>query len=50
MSNKRSTSIKRSFRIIQGVVGLLLVFLIIQGCLLWRVCRQGTLATANLET
>ena len=50
MSTKRSTSIKRSFRIIQGVVGLLLVFLIIQGCLLWRVCRQGTVATGNLET
>jgi len=50
MSKKRSTSIQRSFRIIQGVVGLLLVFLIIQGCLLWRVCQQGTLATENLET
>jgi len=49
MSIKRSTSIKRSFRIIQGVVGLLLVFLIVQGCLLWRVCRQGTLATQALE-
>jgi methyl-accepting chemotaxis protein len=50
MRSKPSTSIKRSFRVIQGVVGLLLVFLIVQGCLLWRVCRQGTLATQALET
>ena len=50
MATTRRTSIQRSFRIIQGVVGLLLVFLIIQGCVLWRVCREGTLAIRGLET
>ena len=49
MKAKRQISIKRSFLIIQGVVGLLLVFLVVQGCLLWRVCNQGVAATTSLE-
>ncbi|HEX7652599.1 MAG TPA: methyl-accepting chemotaxis protein [Verrucomicrobiae bacterium] len=43
------TSIKRSFHVIQSVVVLLLVFLIIQGFVLWRICDQGGQATNGLE-
>jgi methyl-accepting chemotaxis protein len=46
---KQPTSVKNSFRIIQAMVGLLLAFLIIQGCLLLRICDQGVLATTGLE-
>src|SRR5829696_5645407 len=49
MKNVRRTSIQRSFRVIQGIVCLLLVFLVIQGVMLWRVCNQGTVATRGLE-
>ena len=48
MKTNRQISIKRSFSIIQGVVGLLLVFLIIQGCVLWQVCDRGVSATTGL--
>ena len=48
MNNKRQISIKHSFHVIQGVVGLLLVFLVIQGTVLWRVCNQGVGATTSL--
>lgn len=48
MKTNRQISIKRSFSIIQGVVGLLLVFLIIEGCILWRVCDSGASATTGL--
>ena len=50
MNLARHTSIRRSFRIIQGVVGLLLVFLIIQSSVLWRVEREGMRATRGLES
>jgi methyl-accepting chemotaxis protein len=49
MNEKPQISIKHSFRIIQGVVGLLLVFLIIQGCVLWQICDRGVGATTGLE-
>ena len=48
MSQSR-TSIKSSFRLIQILIALLLVFLVIQGVTLWRVCQRGTLATQGLE-
>ncbi|HEU5123631.1 MAG TPA: methyl-accepting chemotaxis protein [Verrucomicrobiae bacterium] len=44
------TSLQRSFRVIQGIVALLLIFLIIQGTVLWRVCRQGTHSIQGLES
>jgi methyl-accepting chemotaxis protein len=49
MNEKPQISIKHSFRIIQGVVGLLLVFLIVQGCVLWQICDRGVSATTGLE-
>jgi len=49
MKNQSQTSIKGSFRAIQLVVGLLLVFLIIQSCMLWRTCDHGTQAITGLE-
>ena len=49
MKTTRQISIKRSFSIIQGVVGLLLVFLIIQCSILWHVCDSGARATTGLE-
>ena len=49
MNTRPQTSIKRSFHTIQGIVVLLLVFLIVQGCLLWRICDRGVQATTGLE-
>ena len=49
MKTSQQTSIKRSFRIIEGIVGLLLVFLIVQSCILWRVCNRGVSAVTGLE-
>ena len=49
MKTKQQISIKRSFSIIQGIVGLLLIFLVIQGWILWRVCDRGVKATTGLE-
>jgi methyl-accepting chemotaxis protein len=49
MKSRQHTSVKRSFRVIQGVVGLLLVFLFIQSCILWRVCNRGVSAVTGLE-
>ncbi|MDR3459041.1 MAG: MCP four helix bundle domain-containing protein, partial [Verrucomicrobiae bacterium] len=49
MNEKKPISIKHSFRTIQGIVGLLLIFLIIQGCVLWRICDRGVSATTGLE-
>jgi methyl-accepting chemotaxis protein len=49
MKPTRTKSIKSSFQFIQIVVVLLLAFLAIQSSVLWRVCRQGTQATAALE-
>ena len=45
-----NNSLRRTFRLVQGVVGLLLVFLSIQGYVLWKVCREGTQATQALVT
>jgi len=49
MKSTRTTSIKSSFQFIQVIVILLLAFLAIESTVLWRVCRQGTQATAALE-
>ena len=49
MKEKRQISIKHSFRTIQGVVGLLLIFLIVQGCVLWSICDRGASTTTGLE-
>jgi methyl-accepting chemotaxis protein len=43
------SSIRSTFLIIQALVALLLVFLVIQGILVWHVCRQGAQATQGLE-
>ncbi len=43
-------SLQRSFRLIQGIVALLLIFLIIQVCVLWQVCRQGAISVKGLES
>ncbi len=43
------TSLQRSFRLIQGIVGLLLIFLIVQGCVLWTVCQRGAHSIRSLE-
>jgi len=48
MKKNRQISIKHSFHVIQGVVGLLLVFLTIQSVYLWRVCNQGVDTTTSL--
>jgi hypothetical protein len=49
MKTSQQTSIRRGFRVIQGVVGLLLAFLIIQSLIFWRVCDRGTSAVTGLE-
>ena len=49
MKTANDISIKRSFLVIQGVVGLLLVFLIVQSGILWRVCNQRVDAATGLE-
>jgi methyl-accepting chemotaxis protein len=48
MKTKRTTSIKSSFRIIEGLIVLLLIFLLVQGVFLWRVCQRGTEAAHGL--
>jgi methyl-accepting chemotaxis protein len=48
MKNNRRTSIKSSFRFIEALIVLLLIFLVIQGAFLWRVCQRGTDATQGL--
>ena len=42
-------SIKASFRVIQALILLLLVFLLVQGIFLWGVCLRGSQATKGLE-
>ncbi len=49
MNAQPTISIQRSFRTIQGVVCLLLIFLMIQGWFLWRTCTQGVKSTIGLE-
>ena len=48
MKATQNTSLRRTFRIIQGVVGLLLIFLIVQGIVLWGVCKEGAQVTHGL--
>ncbi len=49
MKTSKLGSIRSTFQIIQGLVALLLVFLVIQGVILWRVCQHGAQATRGLE-
>ncbi len=49
MKKTQGTSIRSTFLIIQALVALLLVFLVVQGVILWRVCQQGSQATVGLE-
>jgi len=49
MKASSNTSIKNSFRLIQGLVALLLVFLLVQIGIFWGVCQRGTAATQGLE-
>lgn len=46
--NRRNNSLHFSFRLLQGSVALLLVFLVIQGIVSWRVCKEGIQATSGL--
>ena len=45
----KSISVQRTFQIIQVVMVLILVFLAVQGVVLWRVCREGAQAMRGLE-
>jgi len=49
MKNSGRISIKTSFRLIQALMLLLVVFLVGQGYTLWSVCQRGTQATKGLE-
>jgi methyl-accepting chemotaxis protein len=42
-------SVRRTFQVTELVMGLILVFLTIEGIVLWRVCSQGTEAMKGLE-
>ena len=48
VKTQQTKSIRRTFGIIQAVVGLLLVFLVLQGFVLWTVCQGGRQATRGL--
>ena len=47
--NKKNFSIKSSFRLIQALIVLLLIFLLVQGVVLWRVCQSGAQAIGSLQ-
>jgi hypothetical protein len=49
MNKTKNLSIKSSFRLIQVLIVLLLVFLLVQGAILWRVCQRGTQAIGSLQ-
>ncbi|MDR3457681.1 MAG: MCP four helix bundle domain-containing protein, partial [Verrucomicrobiae bacterium] len=49
MNKTSHISVKGSFRFIQILISLLLIFLVVQGVVLWRVCQRGTEATRGLE-
>ncbi len=49
MKESSNPSIKSSFRLVQSLVALLLIFLLVQIGIFWRVCQQGTAATQGLE-
>ncbi len=49
MSTPKTISLRKSFRNIRVVVALLLVFVTIQGVVLWRVCQRGTASIQSLE-
>ena len=48
MKKRSSVSLRRSFRTIQVLVALLLLFLLVQGLILWKVCREGAVATKGM--
>ena len=49
MKKNSGLCIKNSFRMIQALIILLLVFLLVQGVVLWRVCERGSQAINGLE-
>jgi len=49
MKKRHQTSIRNTFRTIQALVCFLLLFLLLQGVLLWRVCREGATSTQGLQ-
>ena len=49
MKTRHQTSIRNTFRIIQALVCFLLLFLLLQGVLLWRVCSAGAKSTQGLQ-
>lgn len=48
MMTQQQTSLRSTFRITQVLVGMLLLFLMVQGVMLWRVCRSGSKSTRRL--
>ena len=48
MKTERNISIKNSFRFIEVIIALLLLFLIIQSVALWQLCHRGNQATQSL--
>jgi methyl-accepting chemotaxis protein len=44
-----ANSIRSTFLTIQGLIGMMLLFLIIQGVSLWHVCHQGAQAIQGLQ-
>jgi myosin heavy subunit len=49
MQQSSRMSIKSSFHLIQALILLLLVFLLVQSAVFWRVCERGVQATKGLE-
>ena len=49
MKQKKMTTVRRSFRVIQVLVGLMLLFLVVQGAVQWKVSREGVESMARLE-
>lgn len=48
MKNQHRTSIRSTFRVIQALAGMLLLFLLAQGLMVWRVCDSGSKSTRGL--
>jgi len=49
MTYSSHASIKSSFRLIQVLIALLLIFLFVQGMIFWRLCQRGADATRGME-
>ena len=46
----KSASVHRTFQITQIIMVLILAFVVVQGTVLWRVCRQGTQSMQALKS